>query len=136
MMKINPIGYLGQMPWIAPGVVALLIGGLWFVRAEHSPWEAIPMVAVPVWTTVAAILWQHRRTRKRWQAALDAYAEREISGQRRSTALRRVRTLSTALGISGSVANQSKPSLTRRRDTPHAERQFQKGKRFTQSKSS
>jgi hypothetical protein len=47
------------------------------------------------------IVWRQSRARarRRWLAALDAYAEREIEQQRRRNALKRMEALGTALGL-------------------------------------
>jgi hypothetical protein len=74
--------------WVAALLIAGLIGGLWFVRMGGSAWEAVPLVAVLGLTAVAGISWQQSRARarRRLQAALAAYAEREIWQHRRRTA--------------------------------------------------
>jgi hypothetical protein len=89
---------------------ALLIGGLWLVRANDSGWWAMPPAAFLAWT-VAGITWQQlrARARRRWRAALDAYAEREIRQERGKTALKRVTTRSTAWALSRSFGNALKP---------------------------
>jgi hypothetical protein len=127
MMQHNPTAYFGQLLWIVSGAAwaaALLIGGLWLVWADDPGWKAIPLAAALASTMAAGIMWQQSRARRRWRAALDAYAERELSRQRRRTALKRVQTLSTALGISSSVGLQLKPGPTRRRGMPDAERRL------------
>jgi hypothetical protein len=73
---------------VAAPLIAGLIDGLWFVRAGHSTWEAVPLVAVLALTAAAGITWQQSRAsaRRRLQAALAVYAEREIRQQQRRTA--------------------------------------------------
>jgi GAF domain-containing protein len=70
--------------WVAALLNAGLIGGLWLVRADDSAWGAVPLAAALALTAVAGITWQQSRAsaRRRWQAALAAYAEREIRLQR------------------------------------------------------
>jgi hypothetical protein len=94
-METNQTGHSRQMPlgslsafWVAALLIAGLIGGLWFVLAADSAWKAVPFVAVLGLTAVAGITWQQSRAsaRRRLQAALAAYAEREIRQQRRSSA--------------------------------------------------
>jgi len=72
--------------WVATLLIAGLIGGIWLVRAGESAWEAL--VAVPALIAVVGIAWQQSRAsaRRRLQAAMAAYAEREIRQQRRRTA--------------------------------------------------
>lgn len=94
-MKTNYTGHSQRMslvPSSAFGVAALpiagLIGGLWFVRADDSAWEAVPFAAVLALTATVGVTWQQSRARawRRLQAALAAYAEREISQHRGRTA--------------------------------------------------
>jgi hypothetical protein len=74
--------------WVALLLIAGLIGGLWFVLADHSAWKAVPLAAVLPLTAVVGITWQQSRAsaRRRLRAALAAYAEREIRQQRRRAA--------------------------------------------------
>ena len=74
--------------WVAALLIAGLIGGLWFGLADDSAWGAVPLAAILGLTAVAGITWQQSRAsaRRRWQAALSAYAEREIRQQRRRIA--------------------------------------------------
>jgi hypothetical protein len=70
--------------WAAALLIAGLVGGLWFVRADDSAWEAVPLAAVLALTAVAGITWQQSRARarRRLQVALDAYAEQQIRQER------------------------------------------------------
>jgi hypothetical protein len=73
--------------WGAVLLIAGLIGGLWFVQADDSAWEAVPLAAVLTLTAVVGITWQSRaRATRRLQAVLAAYAEQEIGRQRHRTA--------------------------------------------------
>jgi uncharacterized membrane protein YfbV (UPF0208 family) len=83
-------------PWVVPLLVVGVLAGLWFARDELSAWELAAASALLV--LAAGVAWHQSRARTqlRLQAAWDAYAEREMRDQRRRTAIRRVRTLSTA----------------------------------------
>src|SRR5262249_4226384 len=100
---------LSQVSWAASWAAALLIaasiGGLWFLLAEASLGEFFLLAAPLALIAVVGILRQHARSRvaRRFRAALDAYAEREIGRQQRRAARKRVRTLSAALGVSGQL---------------------------------
>src|SRR5437763_737117 len=81
---------LAYLIWsAAPVAAALLIAGaigqFWFVLANDSAWKGVPLTAVLALTAVVGITWQQTRARgrRRWQAALDTYAEREIGHERR-----------------------------------------------------
>ena len=56
-----------------------LIGWLWFVSADDSPWNAVSLAAVLALAALVGITWylSHARAERRWRAALDAYAEKE-----------------------------------------------------------
>ncbi len=67
-------------PWAAALLITGLIGGLWFVLATGSAGDAIAAVTVGTVTTAVSFTWQQFRARgRRRNAALDAYAEREIA---------------------------------------------------------
>jgi hypothetical protein len=74
--------------WVSALLIAALIGGLWFVLEYNTGWRAMPLVAVLVLTAVVGITRQQFRAgaRRRLQAVLAAYAEREIRQQRHSAA--------------------------------------------------
>jgi hypothetical protein len=74
--------------WTAALLFAGLLGGLWVGQADDPTWQAVPLVAVLGLTAVAGVTWQRSRARarRRWDAALDAYAEREIRQQPRGAA--------------------------------------------------
>ncbi len=95
----------------ALGAAALVMGWLWPVGAGQLGWEALSLSAVVASTAGAGVTWQRLRAqaRRRWQAAMDAYAEREIRRERQRRALKQVRTLSTALAISNSVGSPFRP---------------------------
>jgi 4-amino-4-deoxy-L-arabinose transferase-like glycosyltransferase len=56
-----------------------LIGWLWFLSAEDSPWRAVSLAAVLALAALVSITWYLSRVRaeRRWRAALDAYAKQE-----------------------------------------------------------
>ena len=69
-------------------LVALLgAAGLWFwLRPEHSVAEMLGAAGL-VLTAILGIVWLSRaRAARRFNAALDAYAEREIDRERRTRA--------------------------------------------------
>src|ERR1700736_3180596 len=93
-MKTNPTGHSRLMSLVSPSafwaaalLIAGLIGGLWFERADDSARQEVPLVAVLAQAAVVPITWQQPRAsaRRRLQAVLTAYAEREIRQQRRRT---------------------------------------------------
>src|SRR5262245_49110080 len=100
--------------WAAVLLIAASILGLWVLLSEESP-RAFWTLAVPLGLGAVVGVAGRRsrvRMRRRLQAALDAYAEREIKQlDRRWIARRRVRTLSTALGLSGMSGVRLKPGL-------------------------
>jgi hypothetical protein len=75
--------------WGVALLIAGWIGGTWFVLADDTAWKAVPLAAVLALTVVAGIIWQQSRAgaRRRLQAALTAYAEREIRLHRLGTAV-------------------------------------------------
>jgi hypothetical protein len=69
---------------IAAVLVAGIIRGLPLGPALGRSWLALPPAAVLALTSVLGIVWQSRaRGTRRWRAALDGYAEREIARDRR-----------------------------------------------------
>jgi membrane protein implicated in regulation of membrane protease activity len=60
---------------------AALIGGGWFVLMGKLTWEAVVSSSLVALSVVIAVAWQQSRAdaRKRFLAALDAYAQREIA---------------------------------------------------------
>jgi hypothetical protein len=74
--------------WVAALLIAALIGARSSARAGDSAWEATPLVAVLALTAVIGITWRQSRAsvRRRLQAAVAAYAEREMRLQRLRTA--------------------------------------------------
>jgi membrane protein DedA with SNARE-associated domain len=94
-MKANPSARSRLMSmissaasWAAALLIAGWIGGVWFVIADNSAWKAVPLATVLALTAVVGITWQQARAgaRRRLQAALAAYAEREIRHHRHKTA--------------------------------------------------
>jgi C4-dicarboxylate-specific signal transduction histidine kinase len=69
----------------------------WLVPVDERVWLA----AVLALTALVGVVWQQSRTRarRRWLAAQDAYAQREIEQERRRNTLKRMQTLCTALGL-------------------------------------
>jgi hypothetical protein len=86
-------------------LVAASIGGHWFVRTYEPGRETVALAAVLALAATAGVTWQRSRARarSRWHAALEAYAEREISRERYRKALKRAQVLSAFLGIASSV---------------------------------
>jgi hypothetical protein len=71
----------------------------WAMSPDERAWLGAALTLVALF----AFLWQQsrRRARRRWLAALDAYAEREIEQERRRSAMRRMQALCTVLGLPG-----------------------------------
>jgi hypothetical protein len=75
-----------------PGVLATVLPvgavfGPWFGPAGGRGWLVLFATAVVALTALLQFLWLHRaRSARRWRAALDAYAAREIAGDRRRKA--------------------------------------------------
>jgi hypothetical protein len=68
----------------ASGVAAVLaagvLGGLWLRPAEGSAWPALLTAAALAAAAILGVVWLSRaRAARRLNAALDAYAEREIA---------------------------------------------------------
>jgi hypothetical protein len=57
------------------------IGWFWFLSADHSAWKAVALVAVLGLAALVGITWYASRARadRRWRAALDRYAKRELA---------------------------------------------------------
>jgi hypothetical protein len=91
---------LSGAAWVAATAESII--GLWFLPANEP---AVPLAAVLGLAAVVGVTWQQSRARatRRWLAVLDAYAEREITRQRRRNAQERMRALSSALRISSST---------------------------------
>lgn len=74
-MKTSPTVLLA-----AALLVTGLIGGLWSLLSAEPGGYAVPAVAAAAMTGVAGFTWQQSRARaRRWKAALDAYADREMA---------------------------------------------------------
>jgi hypothetical protein len=73
----------------------------WLALVDERAW----LGAVLALAALFAVVWQQSRARarRRWLAALDAYAQREIEQERRRTALKRMQALCTALGLPSSA---------------------------------
>jgi hypothetical protein len=104
---------LGGASWVAEWLSSAVLRALWFVPAESPTWQAVPLGVVLAATVVTGIAWQQSRARarRRWLAALDAFAEREIERERRRKAVERLRELSAALGIPSGT--DDRPSVNR-----------------------
>ena len=76
----------------APGVFAAVLslsvtGGPWFRPATGRDWEVLLTAAAVSLIALLRFVWLYRaRSSRRWNAALDAYAEREIARDRRRKA--------------------------------------------------
>ena len=104
---------LGGASWVAEWMTLAAFRAFWFVPADKPAWQAVPLGVVLAATVVTGIAWQqsHARARRRWLAALDAFAEREIERERRRRALERLRELSAALGVPSGT--DDRPSVNR-----------------------
>ena len=104
---------LGSASWVAELLTSAALRALWFVPADKPAWQAVPLGVILATTVVSGVAWQQSRARarRRWLAALDAFAEREIERERRRRALERLRELSAALGISSGT--DDRPSVNR-----------------------
>jgi hypothetical protein len=72
---------------IAVGV----FGGLWLRPVDGRVWQTLLPAAILAMTTVLVIAWQSRaRARRRLKAALDAFAEQEITRARHRKAPKEV----------------------------------------------
>jgi hypothetical protein len=95
----------GVVVWLAAfvaiaGLGAGVAGELWLRSAEGGSWQALLPAAILALTAVLGIVLLFRaRAARRWNAAVDAYAEREIARDQRKQALKRGRSVSTARGI-------------------------------------
>jgi hypothetical protein len=67
--------------WAAALLITGLIGGLWFLSAAASAGPAGPLAAALALTAAVGMISRQTRARarRRWQTALDAYADREIA---------------------------------------------------------
>ena len=72
----------------------------WLVPADERAW----MGAVLALAALFGVVWQQSRARarRRWLAALDAYAKREIEQERRRIARKRMQVLCAGLGLPSS----------------------------------
>ena len=87
-MKINATGrpWRTTLAWSAAFLAAGLatfgfVGGLWLFWAGDSAWKAVSVIAVLAPAASAGLMWQASRARadRRWRAALDRYAERQLA---------------------------------------------------------
>src|SRR5262249_8073041 len=83
------------------------------VAANAFVAQAANAASVLMLVALGGASWSRSRDRmaKRWEAALDAYAEREIARENRWRALKRAQTFSTATGISEKVIRAKKSNL-------------------------
>src|SRR5262245_55997694 len=97
-MKNNRIGRRTptSLVWPVPLLGAV---GFWFWLAHADGVAALLGAAALVLTATLGIVWLSRaRAARRFNAALDAYAEREIDRERRRSGPQRVRVVSTGGG--------------------------------------
>ncbi|SRR6266536_81229 len=92
-------------------VGAGMVGALWFRPVDGRGRQALLAAAALALTAVLGVVWQSRaRAARRWEAALDAYAEREIARARNRKAEERLnRSLRGGL-LPGHPASQTSPS--------------------------
>jgi hypothetical protein len=83
------------------------------VAANAFVAQAAIVASILMLVALAGAAWSRSRYRmaKRWRAALDAYAEREIARENRWRALKKAQTFSTATGISEKVVRSKKSNL-------------------------
>jgi hypothetical protein len=103
-MNATVIGHHPRMPlvWSAVGRTARLsifgfVGWFWFISGNDSAGRAVALVAVLVLAALADVTWYAFRARadRRWRAALDRYATRELVKRAGSRKDRRSRPNST-----------------------------------------
>jgi hypothetical protein len=102
-MKTNRMGRLGfgGIAWLA-GFCALAVlgagiaGELWLRSAAGGVW---PAAFVALAGVLGIVAWTRVRATQRWNAAVDAYAEREIARAQRRQASKRGRSVSARRGI-------------------------------------
>jgi cytochrome b len=64
-----------------------VIGVHWFRPADGQGWHVLVAAAVVALMALLRFIWLYRgHSNRRWKAALDAYAEREIARDRRRNA--------------------------------------------------
>lgn len=75
------IAWLSRItPWAATLMLAASIDRLWLLLPEDSDWGYLLVAAPLALLVIAGLFAQRTRARtRRWQAALDAYARRELS---------------------------------------------------------
>jgi hypothetical protein len=106
-MKNNPTGRLsaGGIAWLAGCCAVVVLGAgvageLWLRPSAGSVWPALLPAAFLAVAAVLGIVWLTRvRAARRWNAAVDAYADREIARARRRQASKRGRSAATPRGI-------------------------------------
>jgi hypothetical protein len=69
----------------------------WLAPVDERVWLGAALALAALF----AVVWQQSRVRarRRWLAALDAYAQREIEQERRRNTLKRMQALCAALGL-------------------------------------
>jgi hypothetical protein len=97
----NPGSPIGRAtPAVAAALAAGVVGGLWLRPADGRGWQALVAAAVLAVTAVLGVVWLWRaRAVRRLNAALDAYAAREIARARHLPAPKRVRAFSAPGGV-------------------------------------
>jgi hypothetical protein len=106
-MKTDRKGRLrsGGIAWLA-GVCAVAIlgagvaGELWLRTAVGGVWPALlPAAFVGLASVLGIVWWMRVRASRRWNAAVDAYAEREIARAQHRPVPTRARRVATPRGI-------------------------------------
>jgi hypothetical protein len=87
----------------------------WIREWDASTLAVVLLAAAIALAGVVALSWHQFRARSRWRAALDAYAELEITRQRRRIELKRVNARSSAERMSGGAGALSDTRLARGR---------------------
>jgi lysophospholipase L1-like esterase len=95
----------GVVVWLAALCAVAVLGAgiageVWLRPAEGGNWQALLPAALLALAAVLGIVWLARaRAARRWNAAVDAYAEREIARSRRKHAAKGGRSVTTPRGI-------------------------------------
>ena len=81
--------------------------------ADVPAWALVLLAVLLALAVLVTFSWQQFRSRSRWQAALDAYAEREIIRQKHRITLKEMQPAPTAFRISSGAADHANSSQRR-----------------------